>query len=120
MFIAIISYHLICFTDFIPANEDGLEARNKMGYSFVGWVVLMTTTNLYFLVKEFGKQFKLNAIKKFNQHKKQFHSMKTKVKSFIGKPEEEEQNLEPIVISVRDLSANEVLVNASLEDVNQS
>ena len=107
MFIAIISYHLICFTDFIPANEDGLDARNKMGYSFVAWVVLMTASNLYFLIKEFGMQFKLAIIKKYNQHKKQYQSMKTKVRSFIGKPEEEEQSLsEPIVISVRDLSTN--------------
>ena len=90
MFIAIISYHLICFTDFIPANEDGLDARNKMGYSFVAWVVLMTASNLYFLIKEFGKQFKLAIIKKYNQHKKQYQSMKTKVRSFIGKSEVEE------------------------------
>jgi hypothetical protein len=52
MFLAVITFHLICFTDFIPEAGDGLKTRVQVGYSFILWVCLLVFVNLYFVGKE--------------------------------------------------------------------
>lgn len=55
MFLAIITFHLICFTDFVPEAEEGLKTRAQMGYSFILWVCLLVVVNLYFVALELFK-----------------------------------------------------------------
>lgn len=49
MFLAIITYHMLCFTDFIQLKGDGLKTRVLMGYSFILWVCLLVLINLIFV-----------------------------------------------------------------------
>ena len=63
MFLAIITYHLLCFTDFIPEKGGGLKIRAQMGYSFIFWVCMLVLINLLFLFKELGKVFRWRMIK---------------------------------------------------------
>lgn len=65
MFLAIITYHMLCFTDFIPERGDGLAARVLMGKSFILWVAALMAVNLYFVFKELGRLSKLKWIKKY-------------------------------------------------------
>ena len=63
MFLALITFHLVCFTVFIP--ESNLEARLMMGTSFILSVCGLIVVNSYFVVIEMLKSFKYNAIKKY-------------------------------------------------------
>ena len=71
MFMAIITFHMLCFTDFIPernpysGSEHGLEARVDMGYSFIFWVCMLVAINIYFVQEEAVKLFKYKMIKKY-------------------------------------------------------
>ena len=47
MFLAIITYHMFCFTDFIQIKD--LKTRVLMGYSFIFWVCLLVLINLLFV-----------------------------------------------------------------------
>ena len=68
---AIITFHLICFTDFIPEKNPysgtvhGLEARVEMGYSFIFWVSMLVAINIYFVQETAVKMFRLRMIKKY-------------------------------------------------------
>jgi hypothetical protein len=55
MFMAIITFHMLCFTDFIPEKGDGLKIRIQMGYSFIFWVCTLVVINLYFVFKDMGR-----------------------------------------------------------------
>ena len=63
MFLAIITFHLLCFTDFIPEKGDGLQTRVQMGLSFIFWVCCLVIVNLYFVIKEMTKLFRYKMIK---------------------------------------------------------
>jgi hypothetical protein len=71
MFMAIITFHMICFTDFIPernpysGSEKGLEARVQVGYSFIFWVCLLVAINIYFVQEEAVRMFKIRMIKRY-------------------------------------------------------
>lgn len=67
MFMAIITFHMLCFTDFIPEKGDGLHARILMGYSFIIWVCLLVIINLYFVFKEMGRMFLYKIIKRYRK-----------------------------------------------------
>ena len=56
MFLALITFHLVCFTDFIP--ESNLEARLTMGTSFILSVCALIVVHLYFVGKEMFKVFR--------------------------------------------------------------
>ena len=66
MFLALVTFHLICFTDFIP--ESNLDARLTMGTSYILSVSGLVAVNLYFVGQEIYKKFKYRAIKRFRQH----------------------------------------------------
>lgn len=59
MFLATITYHLVTFTDFVPAAGGGMKARTTMGYSFITWVSLLTFINLCFVMVELYRKFRL-------------------------------------------------------------
>ena len=61
MFIAIITFHLLTFTDFVPE----IQTRVLMGYSFIFWVLMLVVINLYFVFKEMGKVFMYKMIKRY-------------------------------------------------------
>jgi hypothetical protein len=60
MFMAIVCYHLIAFTDFVPNKE----TQYLMGKSFMVWICLLLAINLNFVFKEIYRLFKLISIKK--------------------------------------------------------
>ena len=63
MFIAIITYHLMAFSDFIPINvTGGLKTRTTMGYSFIFWVSILISINLYFALGSLLNHFRLKCI----------------------------------------------------------
>ena len=68
MFIAIISYHLITFTDFVSPKGDGLKTRVLMGYSFIFFVSLLVFVNLYFVFKIAVNTFKLKGIRLYRRY----------------------------------------------------
>ena len=61
MFLSIITFHLICFTDFIP----DILYRKEMGYSFIFWVSCLVLINMYFVLKEIIRVFRLHFIKRY-------------------------------------------------------
>ena len=65
MFLAIITFHLLCFTDFIPEKGNGIQTRVQMGFSFIFWVSSLVMVNLYFVAKEITKLFRLKMIKRY-------------------------------------------------------
>ena len=65
MFLAIVTFHMLCFTDFIPEAGNGLETRVQMAYSYIFWVMMLVSINIIFIVKELGKFFKYRAFKKY-------------------------------------------------------
>lgn len=79
MFLAIITYHLLCFTDFIPERGGGLAARVLMGKSFILWVGLLMAVNLYFVFKELGRLSKLKWVRKYRIWLKQHNPLRFKV-----------------------------------------
>lgn len=79
MFLAIITYHLICFTDFIPEKGDGLNTRVLMGFSFISWVCLLVAINLTFVFAELLRVFRLNMYKKYKIFLKKHYPAKLKV-----------------------------------------
>jgi flagellar biosynthesis/type III secretory pathway M-ring protein FliF/YscJ len=62
MFLAIVCYHLLTFTDYIPQKE----TQYLMGKSFMLWIVLLLAINLFFVVKEIFRLFSLNVRKIMN------------------------------------------------------
>lgn len=69
MFLAIIAFHLLCFTDFVPENAKvgNIMARVFMGYSFILWVCILVAVNLYFVLKEILKVFRWKMIVKYRK-----------------------------------------------------
>jgi hypothetical protein len=65
MFMAVITFHLLCFTDFIPEKGGGLQVRIQMGYSFIFWVCMLVTINLFVVFKEMGRLFKYKLMKRY-------------------------------------------------------
>ena len=78
MFLAILTYHLLCFTDFIPEKGDGLKVRAQMGYSFIIWVCLLVTINLFFVFEEMGRVFRWSIIKRYRIYLKKHNPEKLK------------------------------------------
>ena len=60
---AIVCYHLLTFTDNIPDKE----IQYSMGRSLMFWISLLLIINLYFVLKESFRLFKLNMQKRKNQ-----------------------------------------------------
>jgi hypothetical protein len=69
MFLAIIAYHLLCFTDWVPedAKSFGIMTRVMMGYSFICWVAILVAVNLYFILGEILKITKWKMIVKYRK-----------------------------------------------------
>ena len=73
MFFAVISYHLVCFTDFISRTRGGLKARYDMGYSFMVWTGILIVINFTIIFIEFGRKIRLYGIKNYYKLMKRFN-----------------------------------------------
>ena len=61
IFLAAVCFHLIIFTDFVPDKD----IQFFMGFSFMFFIICLLGINIFFVVKEMFRLFKLKMIKKW-------------------------------------------------------